>query len=396
MSTGIQAASRAASTAVRTLRFLSALCGVLFLAAFVLGGRPPEFVFPLCVFSFLAGGVVLTLRVSGSVREARLDSSTLIGYASAVTCGPFAAVPSAMAAIGRVLLSPHERIGLRTAIYETARVSFQAGAAGWTFVLLGGSSHTPLSAGSIPAAFGAACVYSGLDLLLAPAPGSVCGTLLSLAGALALSAWIAALPAFSLYAPALPLAVLLHLQVRRPKREPPVTETTVEEPAKHSVIDQSSGLANRRYLEMFLQGETGRCERSGHRLTVLLVDVDHYQKLKSEDSEQAERSIAALGAAFKELLREYDVVARYQEDQFVIVLPETESTAGLETAQRLHSTLSGRLAPSRAKFSIGVATFPDYGETVDDLLSSAHHALNRAKFSGKNSVRSCHQLAKAG
>jgi diguanylate cyclase (GGDEF)-like protein len=147
---------------------------------------------------------------------------------------------------------------------------------------------------------------------------------------------------------------------------------------------------------MFLQQEISRSERSGQPITVLLVDIDDFRHLNAaEGKDAADRCLVAIGDELRGMVRDYDLVARHKDDEFVVVLPETDADAGHETAQRLHSALSGEILPLRARFSIGVATYPAHGASVDNLLSSAHHALNRAKFSGKNAVRSCHQLAKA-
>jgi len=163
-----------------------------------------------------------------------------------------------------------------------------------------------------------------------------------------------------------------------------------------SLLDPLTGLANQRYLAIFLDQEISRSTRTGQPITVLLIDLDDFEGLNSTEGRDAgDRCIAALGTGIRGLVRDYDLAARYKDDEFAVVLPETDPDAGAETAERILSALSGRALPSRATFSIGVATYPQHGASADDLLSSAHHALNRAKFSGKNTVRSCHELAKA-
>lgn len=169
-----------------------------------------------------------------------------------------------------------------------------------------------------------------------------------------------------------------------------------EETSRPSLIDPVTGLANQRYLEMFLEQEISRCERSKAAMTVLLIDIDDFGRLVASNSEdETNLCVAALGQAFREMLRAYDVVARYKDDEFVVVLPGTDIHTGTEIAGRMHGLLSGQILPLRARFSVGVAAYPEHGTSIDTLLGSAHHALNRAKFSGKNRVRGCHELAKA-
>jgi diguanylate cyclase (GGDEF)-like protein len=169
------------------------------------------------------------------------------------------------------------------------------------------------------------------------------------------------------------------------------------EAAKPSFTDPLTGLANQRYLEMFLQQEISRSERFGQPISIILIDIDDFEQLNQIDGQEAaDRCLVAIGAGIRRMLREYDVIARYKDDEFVVVLPECDITAAHDAAARLHAALSGQVLPLRARFSAGVATYPAYGKTIDDLLSSAHHALNRAKFAGKNTIRSCHELAKAG
>jgi len=189
-------------------------------------------------------------------------------------------------------------------------------------------------------------------------------------------------------------AALLVLVRRQRESAAPVERP--EEAPKPALLDPLTGLANERYLSMFLQQEISRSERSGQPMTVLLIDIDDFDRLNgTAGTDAGDQCITALGTSLRRMIRDYDLVARYKDDEFVVVLPEASATAGSETARRLHCALSGHILPSRARFSVGVATYPTHGTSVDDLLSSAHHALNRAKFSGKNTVRSCHELAKA-
>jgi diguanylate cyclase (GGDEF)-like protein len=92
-------------------------------------------------------------------------------------------------------------------------------------------------------------------------------------------------------------------------------------------------------------------------------------------------------------------VARYAGDEFLVVLPEARGHDAFDTAERIRAIISSYSpdwlgAEMEMSISGGVATFPDHGVTSDDLINSAHHALNRAKFGGKNRIFSCYELAK--
>jgi diguanylate cyclase (GGDEF)-like protein len=175
-------------------------------------------------------------------------------------------------------------------------------------------------------------------------------------------------------------------------------ETTVEaavDEDRLSLVDPLTGLANDRYLYMFLNQEIGRSVRKNLPVSLVLLDLDDFQSVNLDHgSEASDAVMVEIGRLLKSVVREYDIIVRYSSDEFAIVLPEAKCSDACERAERIreqiaHHSFGGSI---NVKVSAGVSTYPEHGMTADDLVSSAHHALNRAKFAGKNRVMSCTEI----
>lgn len=382
--------------AAQIARVAIVITGLFLTAAFIADGNPGAVTAALCVVAFVAGGIRIAVGSMSSETMIAIDAGTAITFGAAIACGPIcAAGPAAMAALGRILLDTSHQEPFPRSVYRVTRLPVQGAITGLVFLALGGQTSDPTAIASLPAIFAAAVTFVLIDRLLSLDSPAFMSLWLSAGAGYGLGGATAILPQFAILAAALPVAVaLLRLLHRRVRSSEQAQEK--EEAAKPSLIDPLTGLANQRYMEMFMSQEISRSERSGQPITVFLIDIDNFARLnESEGKDEGDRCLTALGGAIKDTVREYDLAARYKDDEFVVILPETDTAAGYEIANRLHATVSGQILPHRLTFSIGVAGYPTYGTTSDDLLSSAHHALNRAKFSGKNTIRSCHLLAKA-
>lgn len=361
----------------------------------------------LCLVGFLAGGLRFSIGSLDGNDSVEVDSVTTIALGSALALGPLAALPAAMTALGQLLIRKERSVTLKLTVDRLVRSAVLAGLAGLAFESLRGHCSTPASLSSLPAVLATAALFRLGARWISREKLSTYSYAVSLGASYGLAGAVTAMQPFAVLSVSLPFAVALLGLLRQSQQIEVVEVVEAEESVeqeledaepndKPSLLDTLTGLANQRYLEMFLQQEISRSERSGQPITVMLVDIDNFSQLNGKyGDEAADGCLAAIGSELRRMLREYDVVGRYKDDEFLIVLPETTASAGHETAARLHAKISGQILPHQATFSIGVATYPTYGTTVDDLLSSAHHALNRAKFSGKNSIRSCHELAKA-
>ena len=160
-----------------------------------------------------------------------------------------------------------------------------------------------------------------------------------------------------------------------------------------SFVDQATGLANRRYLDMFLQREVGRAQRFGKPVSVAVFNVDGAATLPSEVVEQA---LVQIGERLTAGIRDYDVVGRYAQARLVVALPEAPVEEALEVTERLRASLASLSAgKTPISVSVGLATFPEHGATVEELINAAHHFLNRGKLENPDKVHSHQQLAKA-
>jgi diguanylate cyclase (GGDEF)-like protein len=86
-------------------------------------------------------------------------------------------------------------------------------------------------------------------------------------------------------------------------------------------------------------------------------------------------------------IREVDHLGRYGGDEFIIVLPTLEAKEAKFVAERFRKKINETSNP-RFTVSIGIATYPNDGQTVKDLISAADKGLYKAKSRGKNTI--CH------
>ncbi len=388
----------------RVITILVCLSGICIIGISVFGNHFSAATATLVIVGFAIGGVRISLATTDGEKNIEVETPATIGLGAAMVCGPIGAtLPAAAAGIGEWLLVQGKRKPFRESVPKLTRLILLSTLAGATFQLAGGVISYPASIISLAAAIAAMLVYAVFTRLLSGAFAK--GLWLALGAGYGLAGMVAALPAFAALVVALPLAIaLLGMLKATPLKEESLSDDEQEaddsseqkESVRHSFVDPLTGVASHRYLDMFLRHELSRAERFNQPLTVFIVDLDDFKELKEASGEDAANTcLSSIAESLKQMLRDYDLIARHKDDMFMVVLPETTIQAGYDTAWRLHSEISGKLLPLRATFSVGVATYPTYGETIDDLLASAHHALNRAKFSGKNTVVGCHTLAKA-
>lgn len=167
---------------------------------------------------------------------------------------------------------------------------------------------------------------------------------------------------------------------------------------EQSIRDPLTGLFNRRYLEESLQREILRAARKPGgkgRLAVLMIDVDRFKRFNDEHGHEAgDLVLAAIGARLRRVVRGSDIASRYGGEEFVIVMPEVTPARALTRAEQIRAAVAAqRLCHQDARLpvvtvSIGVAVYPQHGETVDALVRAADTALYCAKRDGRDRVRS--------
>jgi diguanylate cyclase (GGDEF)-like protein len=156
-----------------------------------------------------------------------------------------------------------------------------------------------------------------------------------------------------------------------------------------AVTDALTGVANRRAFYATAQRELDRSRRYGHHLSLLYVDVDDFKRVNDvAGHDQGDRVLRTLAAVAQSSVRSIDFVARLGGDEFVVLLPETSSGEAGRIARRLRTDLDGAATFSGYPItcSVGVVTYRDLPQTVDDLLRAADATMYEAKTGGRNRI----------
>lgn len=160
-----------------------------------------------------------------------------------------------------------------------------------------------------------------------------------------------------------------------------------------SIRDPLTGLFNRRYFEESLTRELRRADRGGTKVAVMIADVDRFKQFNDTHGHVAgDLALREIAASLQELARGEDVVTRYGGEEIAIVMADTPPDVALERARgfvdavrALRIEWHGTLLP-RLTISIGLALYPDHGDTVYAVVDAADGALYRAKAHGRDRV----------
>ena len=152
--------------------------------------------------------------------------------------------------------------------------------------------------------------------------------------------------------------------------------------------DPLTGLVNYRRLIEILESEIKRCGRTERSFGVLLLDLDGLKKINDTHGHLVgTRALCRLANILRIQCREIDTAARYGGDEFVLVLPDTDSEAARRVVQRISERLKNDGEDPPISSSTGIAIFPQDGRTANELLGAADLALYREKGSSKSKFR---------
>jgi len=143
-----------------------------------------------------------------------------------------------------------------------------------------------------------------------------------------------------------------------------------------SVTDPLTGLANYRRLLKALDLEIRKYGRAGRSFAVLLLDLDGLKKINDKYGHLVgSRALVRLGDVLRVNCRDVDIPARYGGDEFAVILPETGTQAAEQIATRIRERVAHDGQTPPISVSVGIAVFPEDGETIEAILSHADHAL---------------------
>lgn len=158
--------------------------------------------------------------------------------------------------------------------------------------------------------------------------------------------------------------------------------------------DEITGLYNRHDLEHRFADEEERATRYQHPYSIFMVDIDHFKEINDKHGHQVgDHVLYCFAGALSKSIRASDYLARYGGEEFVVILPETDAQKAGEMAERLHHEIKELTVQIeddkklKMTASIGVATFPEHGQTWSEILKQADEATYAAKSSGRNCVR---------
>jgi diguanylate cyclase (GGDEF)-like protein len=161
-----------------------------------------------------------------------------------------------------------------------------------------------------------------------------------------------------------------------------------------TIQDDLTKLYNSRHLNHCLETELKRAKRTGNPLSLIFLDLDGFKAINDNFGHlQGSECLVRIAQIIYECARETDVVGRYGGDEFVLILPDTDTHGAVIVAERVRDQIATyRPEGIRLTASIGVASYPNHGETKEMLFRLADKAMYRVKEQGKNGILLAHDL----
>lgn len=164
-----------------------------------------------------------------------------------------------------------------------------------------------------------------------------------------------------------------------------------------STTDELTGLHNRQYLQERLEEEISRSRRYGTKLSCILFDIDFFKVVNDMYGyEWGDILLKNIANKLSAMARKEDIVTRYGDEEFLLVLPNTSEDNAFLFGERFRREVekmefipAGEEEAHRVTISGGISTYPcmqDVEEDANTVIRYAEHALYNAKHRGKNKI----------
>ena len=163
-----------------------------------------------------------------------------------------------------------------------------------------------------------------------------------------------------------------------------------EESEQRALTDSLTKLPNARSLTAQFEKEVSRSNRSNRPFQFLMLDLDDFKKVNDTFGHKTgDDLLCGIAKVLREQLRDYDFLARYAGDEFVVIVPEISSERIHELCRRIETAVLSFAQPvdqertARVGISIGTASYPADGTTLDQLLVVADQNMYSEKSAHK-------------
>ncbi len=159
-----------------------------------------------------------------------------------------------------------------------------------------------------------------------------------------------------------------------------------------SIVDSLTGLFNRRHMEYALTREFDRATRSGTSVGLMMLDIDHFKQLNDRcGHEVGDKVLWKIGMFLKNSIRGEDIACRYGGEELIVILPGCSPEDCLQKANEIRQGIEKlsvvvKKQEHRVTVSIGISSFPQNGELIDEVIRAADDAMYEAKKAGRNCI----------
>ena len=166
---------------------------------------------------------------------------------------------------------------------------------------------------------------------------------------------------------------------------------TYEKTRESALIDPLTELPNARGFYMMLEQRIAECQRMNREpVAVVCMDIDDFKVVNDKYGHSiGDRLLASVAGVVRRELRQMDILTRYAGDEFVAIMPMASSKMAASISERMRNAVEEQLFSVRTGtmvglgVSLGVACFPDDGETSEELLSAAARRMQHDKNARK-------------
>ncbi len=159
-----------------------------------------------------------------------------------------------------------------------------------------------------------------------------------------------------------------------------------------SLNDYLTGVGNLRFFYQQLEHTFAVAERYQQPFSLMIVDSDSLKQINDQyGNSQGFRHIKQLAEILKNTIRNSDMIARYDRDMFMIILPQTNLEETIKLAERIRGNIANSplIIDGQSIYAtvcIGLASFSTHAKNIQNLISVVETALHKAKRRGKNQV----------